>query len=206
MFVTPAFAQATTTENAEVPAHDAAVNGDAVNTETGVAHGTERGVFPPFDQSTFASQLLWLVITFAVFYLLMSKVIVPRIGAILETRHGRIAKDLDEAARLKGDADAAIASYEQELAAAKSKGHAIAATARDSAKAKADADRAALDAGINEKIAAAEVRIGEIKNRALAEVGTIAEDTAAAVIERLTGTSASPAEVADAIRASGNGK
>ena len=125
----------TTTET-----HDAAPAGDAhgaapageLHTETGVAHGEEHGsgVFPPFDASTFPSQLLWLAITFGIFYLVMSKVIVPRIGSILETRHDRIAQDLDEASRLKAEADNAISTYEKELADARAKGNVIATEAR----------------------------------------------------------------------------
>ena len=105
MFVTAAYAQSTTTEGAET--HDAAAG--EVHTETGVAHegGHGSGVFPPFDSSTFASQLLWLAISFGLFYLLMSKVVMPRIGSILETRHDTIARDLDDAARSKAEADAA---------------------------------------------------------------------------------------------------
>ncbi len=53
-------------------AHGAA--GETVHTETGVAHGEEHGgVFPPFDSSTYASQLLWLALTFGAFYLLLSR-------------------------------------------------------------------------------------------------------------------------------------
>ena len=44
------------------------------------------GVFPPFDRSTFPSQLLWLAITFGLFYLFLKKVVLPRIGGILEVR------------------------------------------------------------------------------------------------------------------------
>ena len=47
-------------------------------------HGGHGKAFPPFDPTTFASQLLWLAITFGIFYLFMPKVIVPRIGGILE--------------------------------------------------------------------------------------------------------------------------
>ena len=205
MSATPALAESTpylvaqaetTTET-----HDAAPAGE-VHTETGVAHGDEHatGVFPPFDQSTFASQVLWLAITFGLFYLLMSRVIVPRIGGILETRHDRIAQDLDEASRLKSEADAAIATYEQELAAAKAKGHAIASEARDRAKAKADAERAKVEADLQSKIAAAEVRIADIKAKALADVGQIAEETTAAVVDQLIGGKASKAEIAAAVK------
>jgi F-type H+-transporting ATPase subunit b len=193
----------TSAETHETPAdaHAAQPAGE-VHTETGVAHGEEAGsgVFPPFDQTTFASQLLWLAITFGLFYLLMSKVVIPRIGSILETRHDRIAQDLDEASRLKAEADAAIASYEQELAAARAKGNAIASTARDEAKAKADAERAKIEASLQDKIAGAETRIAEIKAKALADVGSIAEETTAAVVEQLIGTKASKAEVASAVK------
>ena len=205
MFVTPASAESTPFEiaQAETPAdtHEAQPAGE-VHTETGVAHGDEHasGVFPPFDQTTFASQVLWLAITFALFYLLMSKLVIPRIGGILETRHDRIAQDLDEAARLKSEADAAISAYEQDLAAARAKGNAIASAARDEAKAKADAERATLEASLNEKIAGAETRIAEIKNKALADVGSIAEETAAAVVEQLIGAKASAADIAEAVK------
>jgi F-type H+-transporting ATPase subunit b len=201
MFVTAAYAQSSTTEGAE--AHDAAAAGE-VHTETGVAHEADHGagVFPPFDTTHFASQLLWLAITFGLFYLLMAKVIIPRIGGILETRHDRIAQDLDEASRLKGEADAAIAAYEQELAGARAKGHSIADTAREAAKAKAKADRDGVEAGLAKKIAAAEARIADIKSKALADVGAIAEETATAVVKQLIGGTVTKAEIAAAFKAS----
>ena len=202
MFVTAAYAQqSTTTEGAE--AHDAPAAGE-VHTETGVAHEGEHGsgVFPPFDSTHFASQLLWLAITFGLFYLLMSKVIIPRIGGILESRHDRIARDLDEASRMKGEADAAIAAYEQDLANAKAKGHSIAEAAREDAKGKASADRAAVEAELAKKISAAETRIADIKSKALADVGAIAEETATAVVKQLIGGTVTKTEIAAAVKAS----
>ena len=91
---------------AETAAQDAA--------EAAGEHG--GGAFPPFDSSTFASQLFWLALTFGFLYWFMSRVIVPRIGSILETRQDRIAQDIDRAHELKTEADAAFAAYEQELA------------------------------------------------------------------------------------------
>lgn len=210
MFVTPAFAEETPaqgqTDTGEAPAQgqihteEAPAQGQ-VHTETGVAHdaGHGGGVFPPFDQSTYASQLLWLVITFGLFYVLMQKVIVPRVGGILENRHDRIAQDLDEAARLKSEADAAIETYERELAAARSKAGQIAATARDSAKAKADAERTAVEAELSGKVAAAEARIAEIKAKAFAEVDTIAVDTVGSIVEQLIGAKATAADIKAAV-------
>jgi F-type H+-transporting ATPase subunit b len=201
MFVTPAYAEeAPATTEAGQAAQPAA---GQVNTETGVppeGHGG-RHVFPPFDQSTFASQLLWLVITFGAFYLLMQKVLVPRVGGILESRHSRLAQDIDGAARLKAEADAAVATYEGELAAARAKSNAISTAAREAAKVKAEAERRAIEASLADKLKAAEARISEIKTKAFADVGAVAEETASAVIEHLIGSAAAPTEVASAVAA-----
>jgi F-type H+-transporting ATPase subunit b len=206
MFVTEAYAQSAPTvgeTHTETPAVGQPQPA-ATHTETGVAHGAEHGasgVFPPFDQSTYASQVLWLAITFGLFYLLMQKVIVPRVGGILENRHGRIAQDLDEAARLKAEADAAVETYEKELAAARAKASSIGASARDAAKAKADADRAAIEAGLAEKLAAAEKRIAGIRDQAFADVGAIAEETATAIVDQLVGAKVKDNDVKAAIAA-----
>jgi F-type H+-transporting ATPase subunit b len=126
----------------------------------------------------------------------------PRIGSILETRHDTIARDLDDAARSKAEADAAVAAYEQELATARAKGNVIASTAREAAKTKAAADRTAVETSLNDKISAAEARIADIKAKALADVGSIAEETATAVVEQLIGGKVSKAEIASAVKAS----
>ncbi|MCX8996319.1 F0F1 ATP synthase subunit B [Rhizobiaceae bacterium BDR2-2] len=188
MFISPAYAQTAPDEG-------------ATHTETGTAHEGASGVFPPFDSQTYPSQILWLVITFGLFYVLMQKVIAPRIGSILEQRHDRIAQDIDEAGRLKAEADAAVETYEKELAEARAKAGEIAAAARDDAKAKADAERAAVEADLTAKVAAAEAGIVEIKTKALAEVGTIAEETASAIVERLIGTPVSEGELKAAVSA-----
>jgi F-type H+-transporting ATPase subunit b len=197
MFVTTAYAlSATATEtDATKPA------ADATHTETGVPPKAEHEAFPPFDPSHFPSQLLWLAITFGVFYYLVSKLISPRIGGIIAEREGRIAGDLAEAKRMKDEADAAVAKYEQELAEARAKAQAIAREAGDAAKAETDAERTRLEADLSKKIAEAEQSIAAIKNRALAEVSTVAEDTAAEIVRQLAGVTVTKADAASAVAA-----
>jgi F-type H+-transporting ATPase subunit b len=158
-------------------------------------------LFPPFDPSTYPSQLLWLAITFGLFYLFLKKVIVPRIGGILEVRRDRIAQDLDQASRMKEDADAAVAAYEQELAEAKANANSIGQSARDSAKADAENERRKIEAELEAKLVEAEKRIGGIKANAMAEVGNIAEETATAIVHQLTGTKVDKPAVAAAVKA-----
>ena len=159
------------------------------------------GTFPPFDPSTFASQLLWLVITFGIFYLLMSKVVLPRIAGILEVRKDRISQDLDEANRLKEESDHAHAAYEQELAEAKQRAHTIGQEAKDKAKAEADAVREKVENELAAKLADAESEIAKIKTKALAEVDGIATETAEAIVKELIGGKVTKAELSKAITA-----
>jgi F-type H+-transporting ATPase subunit b len=187
MFVTPGYAQET------APAEGAA------HTEQPAGH-EGKALFPPFDSSTFPSQLLWLAITFGLFYLFLKNVVLPRVGGILEVRRDRIAQDLDQAARMKEEADAAVAAYEQELADAKAKANVIGQEARDSAKADADAQRKAIEEGLAAKLAEAETQIAGIKASAMKEVGAIAEETSAAIVQQLTGGKVDRAALAAAVK------
>ncbi|EFL90969.1 F0F1 ATP synthase subunit B [Ahrensia sp. R2A130] len=161
--------------------------------------GAAAGVFPPFDTSTFTSQILWLVLSFGLFYYIMSRVVLPRISGILETRSGRIAQDLDEANRLKDESDAAIAAYEQDLATAKTNAHKIAQEARDAGKAEADVKRAEVEADMTARVADAEARIAKIKSDAMSDVGSIATETAETLVSQLLGSKVTKAEVAKAV-------
>lgn len=172
------------------------------HSETGTPQGGDHGgAFPPFDTTTFASQLLWLAITFGLFFIIVSRVIVPRVSDILEVRRDRISRDLDEANRMKEESDAAIAAYEQELAEARNSAQNIGNSARESAKTEAEAKRAVADSELGKKLVAAENKIAAMRTKAMGEVGTIASDTVSEIVKELVGSSVTSAEVSKAITA-----
>lgn len=156
---------------------------------TSVEHpaGGAARPFPPFDKQTFPSQLLWLALTFAALYLMMSRIALPRIGQILEDRRSRIAGDLAQAQRLKGESDTAIATYEKALADARARAQALLNESRQRQAAEAETARKALDATLNARIAEAERGIAAQKSAALANVRDIATEAAGAIVERLIG-------------------
>ncbi len=169
----------------------------ATSARTEVPAGTK--VFPPFQKDTFASQLVWLAICFIVLYVLMSRVAIPRIGGILESRARSVSGDLAEAGRLKEQSDAALKAYEKSLADARARAQALAAETRDKLHAQAEERRKALEGQLNEKLIAAEKSIAATKQAAMANVRGIATDTAAAIVERLIGTAPAPAAVEAAV-------
>jgi F-type H+-transporting ATPase subunit b len=161
--------------------------------------GEHDGGFPPFNAQTFASQLVWLVIAFVLLYALMAKWALPRVTAIIENRQKRVADDLAEAARLKQQSDEAVAAYEKALADARGRAQAIANETREKQAAAAEATRKAVEAELNVKLADAEKSIAATKQAAMANVRSIAEGAARAIVERLIGSAPSDQAVAAAV-------
>src|SRR5262245_27942774 len=118
-----------------------AQNAKSVITEEHIPAGEHGGGFPPFQKDTFASQLIWLALVFGALYLMMAKVALPRIGGILEARKARIEGDLADAARLKDQSEAAIATYEKALADARNRAQVLANETREQAAAAAEVAR-----------------------------------------------------------------
>lgn len=202
----PAPAAATTTAEPAPADHAApAASADHSATAEGATHtevgheGGHQAAFPPFETQHFASQILWFIICFGVLYLLMKRVITPRIGAIVEGRAARIEGDIAEAQRLRAASDDALSAYEKALAEARGSAQRIAQQATDEAKVKADQRRSEIESDLGAKLEDAERRITDIKNKALAEVGGIAEDTAGAVVEALLGKAPAADEVKAAV-------
>src|SRR5262249_37662370 len=123
-----------------------------------------KTVFPPFNRDTFASQLVWLALTFIVLYLLMSRIALPRIAGIFKDRSERIAGDLGEAQRMKDDSEAALAAYEKALADARGRAHTIAGETRDKLNAEAEEQRKGLEATLNVKLAESEQAIARTRS------------------------------------------
>lgn len=168
------------------------------HTQAPGGHGP--GPFPPFQKETFASQLVWLALTFIALYWIMAKVALPRIGAIIEDRRARIAADLAEAQRLKEQSEAEYAAYEKSLADARGRAQAIAAQTRDELTAQSEANRRRLEDELGAKLAQAEQTIARTKQDAMANVRGIAIEAAAAIVERLTGTPPAEPVVAAAVQ------
>lgn len=170
-------------------------------TEVPVGEAGHGKVFPPLDPSTVSPQLVWLALTFLALYILLKRMVIPRIGGVIEERRDRIQRDIDGAERLKSEVDAAVKAYEKALGDARANASGIARETRDKLAAEVDRERAAVDAETNKKLADAEARIAETKRKALLSVNEIAADIAGPVVKQLIGKDASADEVKRAISA-----
>jgi F-type H+-transporting ATPase subunit b len=158
-----------------------------------------NGIFPPFQKETFASQLVWLALTFVLLYVLMSKIALPRVGGILATRSKQVADDLSAAERLKEQSDAAHATYEQKLQDARGRARDLVSGQREQQAAEAEAMGKRLESELQEKLANAEQSIAATRTAAMTNVRTIAAEAATAIVERLVGRAPAERDVTNAV-------
>jgi F-type H+-transporting ATPase subunit b len=157
-------------------------------------------VFPPFTQlSTFASQIFWLAVAFLILYVAVAYYFLPKIRSALEARDGQIAKDVAAAAAASQTAEAAVKELEASMAQARARSRETAAQARAVADKQAAAETAKVEAQLNAQLADAEKRIGQVRASAMSNVAGVAEETAAAIAERIIGVKPSAAAAKAAV-------
>ena len=156
---------------------------------------------PQLNPLDWAPQLIWLILTFGLLYLLMVWVALPRIGAVIDTRAAHIAADLASADKLRRETEEAIAAYEQALAEAKQKAHVIIDEGRAKLKAETAAERAKLDKKLAARGAEAEARIEKAKVSAMKEVNAVAADVASDIVAKLIGTAPAKGDIDKAVTA-----
>ncbi len=154
---------------------------------------------PQLDPSSFASQLVWLTITFVIFYLVMARVALPRVSEVLETRQNRIAYDLETATSLKAEAENVLAEYEASMANAHAESQSLLAQAAQERTADATRRQEELGAKIAAQIDEAERRIDEARRAAMANIGDVAGDVAHSATAKLIGVEANDAAVRAAL-------
>jgi len=142
---------------------------------------------PQLDFSTFPNQIFWLVVTLIVIYLILSRVALPRIGAVLAERQGTITNDIAAAEELKVKAQEAEAAYDKALADARAEANAIVTEAKADIQSVLDAEMQKADAKIAAQTAESEKAIAEIHDGAMDAVKTVAKDTAKEIIAVMGG-------------------
>jgi F-type H+-transporting ATPase subunit b len=164
-------------------------------------HGGGEAVgMPQLDFSTWANQIFWLLLTLVVIYLVLTRVALPRIGAVLAERNGTITNDLAAAEELKQKAVAAEKSYQEALTNARAEAAKIVAAAKADIQKDLDIAITHADAEIAAKTAESEKSISEIRAGALESVTEVARETAREIVAALGGKSDARA-VTDAVSA-----
>jgi F-type H+-transporting ATPase subunit b len=153
----------------------------------GQAEAASAVGMPQLDPTTWPNQIFWLLVTLTVIYLILSRVALPRIGAVLADRKSTITNDLAAAEELKQKAVDAEKAYNDALAAARTEAAKIVAAAKAEIQKDLDAATARADAEIAAKAAESEKTIATIRDGAATAVAEVARDTASEIVAAFGG-------------------
>ena len=177
--------------------HAAAPTPAGEHATTEAAHASAG--LPQFEFQHWAGQIGYLLILFAILYVLMSKVFAPRIRQVFDERRAAIDGALASARSVQAEANDQAEAARKALADARASAQKTADDAKAKSQGEAAERAAALEAELHARLAEAETRIAASRDQALGQVKGIAADAAGAIVEKLTGTKASKEAVAAAL-------
>ena len=166
---------------------------------TEVAHEGGGGL-PQFEFQHWFGQIVYLIFLFAILYWLIAKIFAPRMRRVLDERASTISTAVATARQVQAEAASQAEVAKAEVAEARNQSRATAAAAKARVTEEAQRRAAEEEAVVNARIAEAEIAIGKTRDAAMANVATIAADTASAIVERLTGKAPTAAEATAAVK------
>jgi len=151
------------------------------------AFAAESGGMPQLNPEFWISQIFWLTITFGILYVVLSKLILPKISANLEIRKTQILENIEAAEKQRQEAELKITEYEETVQNAKNEAKNYFKQAREKLLKGINLKREALDSELNKEIEKAESEIQELKDGAAEKINKIAVETSADLIHHLIG-------------------
>ena len=163
--------------------------------------GEASGGLPQLDISTWPSQIFWLIVIFGVGYVMMAKIVTPKIGTVLEDRRTRLDGDLGKAREASAEAAKIRAEYEADLESARNDAAAFARKAAAEAAEKAASVEGKADKKLASKVATAEKKLATAKAEAMENLNTVAAEAALEAVKGLTGLKATKAQAEKVVKA-----
>ena len=176
------------------PAHAEDIIIDPVSVTAEQVEHTQKSGFPQLDTSTYPSQLFWLAIVFTLMFLSMSKIALPRVGSVIETRQKYRQDNLSAAAQAQSEGDTIQSKNQAERAKANDTAQKIVAESQQSAADKAQVETSRFAEHARARVTAAELAIAKAKNDAMASLADIAAEAACDIAQKIGGVTLQKAD------------
>ena len=147
----------------------------------------ESGGMPQLNPEFWISQIFWLILTFGILYVVLSKLILPKISANLELRKSQIQENIEAAEKQRQNSEAKLKEYEDIVLKSKLEAQNIFKEAREKVIKDINAKKETLDKQISEEIKKAEQEISLLKKGAPLKINKIAIDTSSELVKKLIG-------------------
>ena len=151
------------------------------------AFAAESGGMPQLNPEFWISQIFWLTLTFGILYVVLSKLILPKISNNLESRKSQILENIEAAEKQREDSEAKLEEYEEIISKSKLEAKNIFSQSREKVLKDIGAKREVLDKQIDEEISKAEQEINNLRESAPDKINMIAIETSSELIQKLIG-------------------
>ena len=151
------------------------------------AQSGESGGMPQLNPEFWVSQIFWLVLTFGLLYVILSKLILPKISNNLESRKSQILENIETAEKQKIESENKIKEYETLINNSKNEARNYFNEARKKIIQDIDQKREKIEKDINQEIQNAEKEIIELKKSSPEKINKIATETSIHLIKQLIG-------------------
>ena len=151
------------------------------------AFAAESGGMPQLNPEFWISQIFWLTLTFGILYIVLSKLILPKISDNLESRKSQILENIEAAEKQRQNSEEKLKEYEEIVSKSKMEAKNIFNQAREKALKDISAKKDVLDKQIDDEIGKAEQEIKELQKSAPDKINKIAIETSSDLIQKLIG-------------------
>ena len=151
------------------------------------AFASESGGMPQLNPEFWISQIFWLTITFGVLYIVLSKLVLPRISTNLEIRKSQILDNIEAAEKQREESELKIQEYEKIIQDSKNQAKNYLNQAREKLIKSVNLKKKDLDKELAVEIKKIESEIQDLRNKAPEKINKIAIETSADLIQQLIG-------------------
>tara|TARA_B100000029_G_scaffold370216_1_gene364048 strand:- start:126 stop:704 length:579 start_codon:yes stop_codon:yes gene_type:complete len=150
-------------------------------------YGSEAGM-PQLDPKFWGAQIFWLILIFVSLYLVISKIFLPKITYSIENRKSKIVNDLDEAQKLKENAEKKLREYNEIIEKSKKEAKKIIEDSKKKLNDDLESKKQKFNHEIEKEITAAEKEISDLKKSSISNINNISSEISAEIIRKVIGT------------------
>ena len=147
----------------------------------------ESGGMPQLNPEFWVSQIFWLTLTFGILYVVLSRMILPKISSNLELRKSQIQENILAAEKQREDSENKLKEYENIISKSKLNAKNILKETRDKTLKDINLKRENLEKQIDLEISKAENEINTLKKTAPEKINKIAIQTSSEILKNLIG-------------------
>ena len=152
------------------------------------ADAAEKVGMPQLDTEFWVSQIFWLAITFSILFVLLSKIILPKISANLETRKSLILDNISTAEKKREESESKIKEYNEIVKKSKDEARRLVNQAKERLTKDINLKKKALEKDLFDEIQKVEVEIREFKNKVPEKINKIAIEVSTDLLQQLIKT------------------